>query len=81
MSANLGLREQIRHPNVLGLVEHAGRQNQNAGKGAGTLALSSQDYAYWRDRGFTILCSVAHNFFINGAQQWIKSVAEIEKSK
>lgn len=81
LSANLGLHGQIRHPKVLELVEQAGQQIQNAGKGAGTLALSSQDYEYWRDRGFTILCSVAHNFFIHGAQQWIKAVAEIENSK
>lgn len=79
LSANLGLHGQIRHPKVLELIEGAGKQITSAGKAAGMLALSPQDYSYWRERGFTVLCCVAHNLFIDGARGMMKSISEIEE--
>jgi len=81
LSSDLGLHGQIRHPKVLELVENAGKQIQAANKVAGMLALTPQDYRYWRERGFTLLCSVAHNLFIDGARNMIDSVRDIEKSR
>jgi len=81
LSADLGLHGQIRHPKILELVEEAGQRIAGAGKAAGMLALSPQDYSYWRERGFTVLCCVAHNLFIDGAQGMMKSIVEIEKKK
>jgi 4-hydroxy-2-oxoheptanedioate aldolase len=78
LSADLGLHGQIRHPRVLELVEEAGQRIQAAGKAAGMLALSPQDYSYWRKRGFTVLCCVAQNLFIDGARGMMKSISDLE---
>lgn len=79
LSADLGLHGQIRHPQVLRLVEEAGQRIQAAGKAAGMLVLSPQDYSYWRKRGFTVLCCVAQNLFIDGARGMMNSMSTLEE--
>jgi 4-hydroxy-2-oxoheptanedioate aldolase len=81
LSADLGLHGQIRHPRVLELVEEAGQRIQAAGKAAGMLVLSPQDYLYWRKRGFTVLCCVAQNLFIDGARGMMKTISELEEEE
>ena len=81
LSADLGLHGQIRHPRVQQLVEEAGRKIQDAGKAAGMLALSPHDYKYWRERGFTVICCVAHNLFIDGAKKMMEAIRDIELSR
>ena len=78
LSADLGLHGQTRHPRVQQMVDEAGKKIQGKGKAAGMLVLSPHDYKYWRERGFTVLCCVAHSLFIDGAQTMIKSIRDIE---
>lgn len=78
LSADLGLHGQIRHPKVLELIEKAGKQVQDAGKAAGMLTLSPEDYDYWRQRGFSILCCVAQNLFLDGARTMIEEIKKKE---
>lgn len=81
LSADLGLHGQIRHPRVQQLVEEVGKKINAAGKAAGMLALSPDDYKYWRERGFTVMCCVAHNLFIDGARNMMESIRCIEHTK
>lgn len=81
LSADLGLHGQIRHPRVQDLVEETGKRIQEAGKSAGMLVLSPEDYEYWRARGFSVLCCVAHNLFMKGAGDMLKSIRNLEETK
>ena len=60
ISADMGLHGNIRHPDVLQMVEELGRQIKDAGKATGSLVLTSDDYTYWRNREFSIMCCVSH---------------------
>jgi len=67
LSADLGLPGQIRHPEVVKRIEEAGKIIKAHGIAAGMLALTTQDHHYWRERGFQVICGVAHSMFIDGA--------------
>mmetsp|Transcript_27309 Transcript_27309/g.62652 ORF Transcript_27309/g.62652 Transcript_27309/m.62652 type:complete len:87 (+) Transcript_27309:677-937(+) len=47
----------------------------------GTLALSGEDYVYWRERDFTVMCTVAHNMLLAGVGLMTKSVTSYEKQR
>jgi 2-keto-3-deoxy-L-rhamnonate aldolase RhmA len=88
LSSDLGLYGQIRHPTVLQLLEdsvnriHKYNQEQRITKqgwhavSVGTLAVSADDYAYWRDRNVTVLCGVAQCMFVDGAKGFMDTVNE-----
>ncbi|KAG7373084.1 pyruvate/phosphoenolpyruvate kinase-like domain containing protein [Nitzschia inconspicua] len=90
LSSDLGLHGLIRHPQVLQLVEDTvnriHRYNQEMrinGKGwhpvsVGTLAVSTDDYVYWRDRNVNVLCGVAQCMFVEGAKGFMDAVKEYE---
>ncbi|VEU33629.1 unnamed protein product [Pseudo-nitzschia multistriata] len=90
LSANMGLHGQIRHPDVLSKIEEAGQkvkrfneeQGDNRGTIAvGTLALNANDYAYWRERDFTVLCGVAQCMFVDGAKGLLDKIQDYEQSR
>jgi 4-hydroxy-2-oxoheptanedioate aldolase len=91
LSSDMGLHGQIRHPDVLQKVEETARSIQrhnadrvNAGLhplAIGTLAVSAEDYIYWRERGLQVLCGVAQCMFVDGAKQYMDKVQEYEKTK
>jgi 2-keto-3-deoxy-L-rhamnonate aldolase RhmA len=86
LSSDLGLYGQIRHPTVLQLVENSIRrihsynvEHRIAKRGwhpvsVGTLAVSTDDYVYWRDRNVPVLCGVAQSMFLDGAKGFIDAV-------
>lgn len=78
LSADLGLHGQIRHPDVVSLIEEAGQKIQEAGKAAGMLSLTAEDYKYWREKGFTVMCGVAQNLFIDGARSMVQTARDFE---
>uniref|UniRef100_A0A7S4RKI3 EF-hand domain-containing protein n=1 Tax=Ditylum brightwellii TaxID=49249 RepID=A0A7S4RKI3_9STRA len=78
LSADLGVHGQIRHPSVIQKVEEAGEKIRQAGISAGMLALTPQDYSYWRDRGYNVMSTVAMNMFVDGAQAMMKSIVKYE---
>ena len=87
LSADLGHHGQIRHPEVIELIEQAGKKihdfNKKQGPGgrhiaAGMLVLNEQDYVFWRERGFQVLVGVAQIFFVNGAKKMIDSMNAYE---
>ena len=78
LSSDMGLPGQIRHPDVVDMVDQAGKTIRAAGVSSGMLALNSDDYIFWRERGFQVMCGVAHTFFTVGAQSLMRTVVEHE---
>ena len=88
LSANMGLHGQIRHPEVLKKIEDAGKKiqqfneehgDENGMVSVGTLVLNAKDYAYWRERNFTVLCGVAQCMFVDGAKDLIGKIQDYEQ--
>jgi len=80
LSSDMGLPGQIRHPDVVDMVDQAGKTIRAAGVSSGMLALTGDDYIFWRERGFQVMCGVAHTFFTVGAQSLMRFVVEHELS-
>ncbi len=90
LSANMGLHGQIRHPEVLKKIEEAGNKIQrfNEEKGneygtisVGTLVLNAEDYTYWRERNFNVLCGVAQCMFVDGAKDLLGKIQDYEQER
>mmetsp|Transcript_17147 Transcript_17147/g.39600 ORF Transcript_17147/g.39600 Transcript_17147/m.39600 type:complete len:155 (-) Transcript_17147:102-566(-) len=88
LSANMGLHGQIRHPKVLAKIEEAGKKilqfneehrNETEQIALGTLVLNADDYSYWRERNFNVLCGVAQNMFIEGAKDLLDKIHDYEQ--
>ncbi len=88
LSANMGLHGQIRHPEVLKKIEDAGEKiqqfneehgDENGKVSVGTLVLNAEDYAYWRERNFTVRCGVAQCMFVDGAKDLIGKIQDYEE--
>lgn len=78
LSSDMGLHGQIRHPDVMAKVDEAGQTIRAAGIASGMLALNAQEYTYWRQRGFQVLCCVAHNLFMDAASNLMKDIVQHE---
>ena len=81
LSSDMGLPGQIRHLDVVAIVEEVGTRVLSAGISSGTLVLTAEDYAYWRARGFQVMSAVAQNMFIDGAQGMMKGIVQYEKAE
>jgi len=87
LSADMGLHGQIRHPKVLSKIEKAGQKikrfNEQCDKcrsiAVGTLALNAEDYIYWRERDFQVLCGVAQCMFVDGAKRLMDNIQDYEQ--
>ena len=81
LSASMGLVGQPRHPEVVKLTEEIGARVMNANKATGTLVLNGDDYAYWRDRGFQVMITIAQTFFVGGASVMKQHVQNYESGR
>ena len=80
LSADLGLHGQIRHPDVVDMVDKAGQRIRSAGVSSGMLALNGDDYVRYRQLGFQVMVGVAHNMFVEGAQSLKFAAEDFESS-
>ena len=78
LSADLGFAGEIRHPEVVAMVEEASKKILAAGKATGTIVLNQQDYEYWRTRGHQVICCVAQHIFVEAAKNVIDQMDEYE---
>lgn len=90
LSSDLGVHGQIRHPRVLQLVEDTVHRIARYNQGervdkrgwhpvaVGTLAVSPDDYVYWRDRNVPVLCGVAQCMFVDGAKGFMDTVRDYQ---
>lgn len=97
LSADLGFHGQIRHADVIAKIDEAGRKIQDwnkkqhestlGGEGhhrhvaAGMLVLNPEDYVFWRERHFQVLCGVAQVMFVDGAKRLLKGMDDYEQEK
>jgi hypothetical protein len=78
ISATMGIPGDIRNPRVNEVVEKMGRRIMENGKATGTLILNQDDYLYWRDRGFQVMCTVAQSMFVTGASGLMNQMKDME---
>jgi len=78
LSADMGYHGEIRHPKVRAKIDESGKRIRAAGVSSGMLALTPDDYTYWRSRGFQVLCCVAHNMFVDGAAKLMNEIVKHE---
>jgi 2-keto-3-deoxy-L-rhamnonate aldolase RhmA len=95
LSSDLGFHGEIRHPDVIKLVEEAGRKIHDWNKrqqsqssddsvrrhvAAGMLVLNEDDYIFWRKRNFQVLCGVAQLMFVDGAKRLLDDMNAYEQN-
>lgn len=68
LSSDMGLHGQIRHPDVVDMVDKAGQRIRAAGVSSGMLALNGDDYVKYRQLGFQVMVGVAQTMFVEGAR-------------
>lgn len=78
LSAAIELPGQIRHPRVLEWMEEMGARILASGKAAGTLILTEEDYAYWRERGFTVNVTVVRKMLVDGMTQTLSTLRKVD---
>ena len=87
LSADMGLHGQIRHPKVRAKIEETGKRIQQFNEerastiAAGTLVLNAEDYEYWRERNFQVLCGVAQCMFVDGAKSLLDRIQNYEQRR
>eukprot|EP01050_Picozoa_sp_SAG11_P011814 SAG11_NODE_1278_length_5317_cov_4.188386_3_plen_95_part_00 len=69
---------EIRAPQVVELMEELGQKIQDAGKAAGTLVLTAEDYEFWRRRGFTVNVAVVQKMLLDGASRLLDECSAAE---
>lgn len=71
ISTSLGYPGELRHPEVLSIIETLGGKSISAGKSVGTIARDRAEIQYWKDRGFQWLCTGVSGFLTNGIRSYI----------
>ena len=80
ISADLGYPGEIRHPEVIQLVEKASQKVIKAGKARpGTIVLNQEDYLFWRGKGHQVICCVAQHIFVEAAQSFKEKMDRTEE--
>jgi hypothetical protein len=54
----------------MALVEEGEKKVMAKGLATGTLILSQEEYEYWRQRDFQIICCVAQHMFVESAKEF-----------
>ena len=71
ISTSLGYPGELRHPEVLSIIETLGAKSISKGKSVGTIARDRAEIQYWKDRGFQWLCTGVSGFLTNGIRSYI----------
>ncbi|MDP6549917.1 MAG: aldolase/citrate lyase family protein [Dehalococcoidia bacterium] len=80
LSVALGYPGQVSHPEVVSVIERLGRQVIEAGKVAGTIVNTLDQYKQYRGKGFLYCASVVTVFLMQGAKDYVTTIGEYEKS-
>lgn len=81
LSVDMGFEGNFRHPEVTNQIEEIGKRIISKGKTVGMFALNSEDYKYWRERGFQVICCWAQSMFLNGARDFLGYASEYESGR
>ncbi|MPY88269.1 MAG: hypothetical protein GEU99_10120 [Luteitalea sp.] len=81
ISAALGVHGQLRHPDVVRIIERLGRKAIARGKVAGTLALELEDYTRYRAMGFLWFATVIHQLVLRGVRGYLQELHAHERGR
>ena len=81
LSVALGVAGQAKHESVLNIIEELTKKIVAAGKTAGTIARTPEDYAYWRDRGVQLFLTGANGLLLGAAKDYIESSRALEEGR
>ena len=80
LSSALGYHGQLKHPEVLSIIERLGKITIDSGKAAGTIARDLEDYKRWVDLGFQWVCTGTTAFLASGAKNYIEPLKNYKTS-
>jgi 4-hydroxy-2-oxoheptanedioate aldolase len=78
ISVALGFPGEVRHPDVLALIEKFTAQANAAGKASGTIARDYDEYSYWKERGVRYFLGSAAVMLGRAASDYAKRFKEAE---
>ena len=81
LSVALGVPGQPKHPSVLDTIEALTGKIVAAGKAAGTVARSREDYAYWRARGIQLFLHSAGALLLGAASGFLQESRASEETR
>jgi 4-hydroxy-2-oxoheptanedioate aldolase len=81
LSVALGVPGQSKHQIVLDAIEALTTKVVDAGKVAGTIARTPEDYAYWRDRGVGFFLTGANALLGGAATAYVQGVRAVEEGR
>jgi len=80
LSSALGYPGQLKHPEVLSIIERLGKITIDSGKAAGTIVRDLEDYKRWVDLGFQWVCTGTTAFLVSGAKNYIEPLKDYKTS-
>ena len=81
LSVALGVPGQAKHPSVLECIETLSAKVVRAGKTAGTIARTPEDYGYWRDRGVQLFLTGANGLLLGAAKGYVDGARAVEEGR
>lgn len=72
LSVALGVAGETKHPRVLDTIASLTERIVAAGKAAGTIARTSEDVTYWRERGVQVFLTSASALLLGSAREYLK---------
>jgi 4-hydroxy-2-oxoheptanedioate aldolase len=81
LSVALGVPGQSKHEKVLDLITELTKKTVAAGKVAGTIARTPEDYGYWRDRGMGLFLTGANGLLGAAAKAYVDGARAIEEGR
>ncbi|MEE8518542.1 MAG: aldolase/citrate lyase family protein [Dehalococcoidia bacterium] len=81
LSVALGVSGQGKHQIVLDTIEALATKITEAGKVAGTIARSPEEYGYWRDRSVGLVLTGANVLLAQATKQYVDAIHAIEEGR
>lgn len=81
ISVALGVPGQAKHPTVLETIERLTEKVVAAGRTAGTIARTPEDYGYWRDRGVQLFLNGANGLLLGAAKAYVDGARAVEEGR
>ncbi|MCY3621131.1 MAG: aldolase/citrate lyase family protein [Gammaproteobacteria bacterium] len=81
LSVALGVPGQTKHPSVLETIEALTGKIVAAGKAAGTVTRSAEDYQYWRKRGVQVFLNSAGALLLGAASRFLEESRAAEQTR
>lgn len=81
LSVALGVPGQSKHEIVLDTITALAKKTMDAGKVAGTIARSPEEYGYWRERGLGMFLTGANGLLAGATRAYMEGVRSFEDKR